>query len=486
MAEIGLRSIPRPALGDWLAPAVGAAVFAVAFLKGTAVIGDPDIQWHVEAGRWIAAHASVPDRDPFSHSMPGAPWHAHEWLSELLFWWAFHLGGWGAVVTAAAAAAGLAFALLAGALQRHLEPRHMLLLCAAGFAVASQHLLARPHILAWPILVLWTAALCEAAERRAAPNPVWLLLMVLWANLHGGYIFGLALAGLFAAEALWGAGASARMGLLLRWGLFLIAATLASLVTPHAPIAGIRFALGFLDGGGFIAPIGEWQPADFRTLCGLELVLLGMLALALLGRLRLPPLRVLLLVGLVHLALAHIRHGELLGLVAPLVVAAGLSEGLYGSGIGKATSVGRWSSWAAGASIAVLALAAPYFGRAQMAPPLAVAPAAALESARSAGLLRQRVFNAFDFGGFLIASGVPVFIDGRADFYGETFLRRYLDAVSLTRTGALEALLAEQAIGWTMLQTGTPAIQLLDRLPGWERVYADETAVVHRRLQGDP
>ncbi len=458
---------------------------AAALLKGAAVIGDPDIQWHVEAGRWIATHASVPTRDPFSHSMPGAPWHAHEWLSELLFWWAFHLGGWGAVATAAAAAAGLAFALLAGTLQRYLQPRHTLLLCAAGFAVASQHLLARPHILAWPILVLWTAGLCTAAERRVPPGPAWLLLMALWANLHGGYVFGLALAGLFAAEAVWGAEASVRTGLLLRWGLFLLAAALSSLLTPHAPLAGIRFALGFLDGGGFIAPIGEWQPADFRVHSGLELVLLGMLALALLGRLRLPPLRVLLLVGLVHLALAHIRHGELLGLIAPLVVAACLGERLYGGGAGEAGPAGRWRSWAAGVCIAVLAFAAtPYVGRTEMAPPAAVAPAAALESARSAGLLHQRVFNAFDFGGFLISSGVPVFIDGRADFYGEAFLRRYLDAISLTRAGALEALLAERAIGWTMLQTGTPAIQLLDRLPGWERVHADETAVVHRRLPG--
>ncbi|HXV26025.1 MAG TPA: hypothetical protein VED46_17440 [Alphaproteobacteria bacterium] len=485
MAEIGLRTIPRPALGDWLAPAVGTAIFVAALLKGSAVIGDPDIQWHVEAGRWIATHLSVPDRDPFSHSMLGAPWHAHEWLSELLFWWAFHLGGWGAVATVAAASAGLAFALLATILQRHLQPRHTLVLCTASFALASQHLLARPHILTWPILVLWTAALCTAVERRAPPSLFWLLLMALWANLHGGYVFGLALAGLFAAEAIWRAEASARAGLLLGWGAFLLAAAFASLMTPHAPAAGVRFALGFLDGSGFVAPIGEWQPADFRTLSGLQLVLLGILALALLGRLRLPPFRVLLLVGLVYLALSHVRHGELLGLVAPLAVAACLGANLYGGAVVETVPAGRGRLWGVCASAAVLVLApALYFGRAEVAPPSAVAPVAALESARSAELLGQPVLNSFNFGGFLIFSGVPVFIDGRADFYGSTFLRRYLDAVTLTNAGALEALLAERGIGWTMLQTGTPAILLLDRLPGWERVYTDETAVVHRRRPG--
>jgi hypothetical protein len=105
-----------------------------------------------------------------------------------------------------------------------------------------------------------------------------------------------------------------------------------------------------------------------------------------------------------------------------------------------------------------------------------------LESARAAGLLDQPVLNAFDFGGYLILSGVPVFVDGRADFFGSEFLNRYLDAVLLRRAGALEAVLGEGKIGWTLLQPGTPAILLLDRLPGWERIHADAVAVVHRRV----
>ena len=92
------------------------------------------------------------------------------------------------------------------------------------------------------------------------------------------------------------------------------------------------------------------------------------------------------------------------------------------------------------------------------------------------------MLNSFDFGGFLIGEGVPVFIDGRADFYGKEFISRYLAAVQLAEPGALEALLDRYAIGWTLLQTGTPAALLLDRLAGWERIHADETAVVHRRL----
>lgn len=487
MAELGVRAIARPALGDWLAPAIGTAIFAAVLLKGPAVLGDPDIQWHIETGRWIALHGRVPLADPFSHSMPDAPWHAHEWLAELVFWWIFRLGGWTGVAITAAAAAGLSFGLLALLLRRHLQPRHVVLLCAAAFALASQHLLARPHVLAWPILVLWAHALSTAADRQDAPHAWWLPLMALWANLHGGYVFGLGLAALFAVEALWRAPAPARRSLLARWGVFLFGSAVAGSITPNGPVAGLRFAFGFLDGGGFIAPIGEWQPADLGALSGLKLVLLAMLALALLGRLQLPPFRVALLVALIQLALSHVRHGELLGLVGPLVVAAPLGLLLAGAGAEPAPpSAGRraWSSATLILTLAVAIGAASLAGPAGLRPPPAVAPAAALAAARAAEVEKLPVLNSFDFGGFLIASGVPVFIDGRADFYGAAFLDRYLKAVSLSRSGTLERLLEEHGIGWTMLQPGTPAILLLDRMPGWARLHADETAVVHRRLAG--
>jgi hypothetical protein len=479
MAEMRADATARPALGEWLAPLVAALVTAVALMNGSLLLGDPDIQWHLAAGRWIAQNLTIPDRDVFSHSMPGAPWHAHEWLAELLFWWAYRIAGWAGVVAVSAAAAGLAFGLLASRLLRSLEPRHAMLLCAAAFAVVSQHMIARPHVLAWPLLVLWAAMLCRAAERRSAPPLAGAATLALWANLHGGYVFGLALAGFFALEALWSAAAEERLRLLRGWAAFLAASLLASLIAPQEPAAGIRFAFGFLDGGGFIAPIAEWAPADFGTVSGLEVVLLGMLVLALSGRFQLPAFRILLLVGLVHLSLAHVRHGELLGLVGPLAVAPALGKWLAPS-LAQRKDASHAARGAAGGLVALAILL--WAGLAKPEPPASVAPAAALAAAREAGVADDAVLNAFDFGGFLIGQGVPVFIDGRADFYGEEFISDYLDAVRSAKPGALEALLERYAIGWTMLQAGTPAALLLDRLPGWVRIHADETAVVHRRL----
>src|SRR3984957_9037478 len=77
------------------------------------VLGDGDTWSHVATGEWIIAHGSAPRVDPFSHSMAGEPWTAHEWLSEVLLSLAFRLGGWSGVVVLTGAAAALA-ALIVG------------------------------------------------------------------------------------------------------------------------------------------------------------------------------------------------------------------------------------------------------------------------------------------------------------------------------------------------------------------------------------
>src|SRR5271154_1951110 len=88
--------------------AIALALFALAAFS-PAVLGVGDTFSHLATGEWIIANGAAPRADPFSHSMPGAQWVAHEWLSEVLLSLAFHLGGWrGVVLMTGAAAAGAA------------------------------------------------------------------------------------------------------------------------------------------------------------------------------------------------------------------------------------------------------------------------------------------------------------------------------------------------------------------------------------------
>ena len=170
---------------------VGAVAFLGSLAVGHRLLSDPDTYWHITVGQWMLAQRAIPTQDPFSHTMPGAPWTSHEWLAEVLLALAYLGAGWRGVVTLTAAAHAVALTLVTQFLVRRLAPRHALLLVTLAWGLGAPHLLARPHILAMPLLVLWVAQLVKRCEAHRAP-PFWLLgVLVAWANLHG--VFSLAL-----------------------------------------------------------------------------------------------------------------------------------------------------------------------------------------------------------------------------------------------------------------------------------------------------
>jgi hypothetical protein len=96
----------------------------------------------------------------------------------------------------------------------------------------------------------------------------------------------------------------------------------------------------------------------------------------------------------------------------------------------------------------------------------------------------QRIFNAYQFGGYLISRDIPVFIDGRAELYGETFAMDVFKAVELKKLDSLTRLLEAYKIDATLMVADAPAAQVLDHIKGWKRLYADNIAVIHVRTGG--
>jgi hypothetical protein len=93
----------------------------------------------------------------------------------------------------------------------------------------------------------------------------------------------------------------------------------------------------------------------------------------------------------------------------------------------------------------------------------------------------KRVLNDLQFGGYLIWRQMPVFIDGRAELYGETFGMAMARAVQLKDVNGFLGLLESHEIDAVMLDPTTPASKLLDHIEGWQRLYADDRVVVHVR-----
>lgn len=461
------------------------AAFGRALAQPDAVLHDPDTYLHIAAGRWMLAHWALPAHDPFSYTFAGAHWTTPEWLAEVVLAAVYRAAGWSGLALLTIACFAASLGLLTRFLLRSCEPFSTLIAVGLAAALVEPHVLARPHMLAMPLLVLWSGALIAARDRGAPPPYRLLPVFVLWANLHASFLFGLGLAGWLAAEA--AVFGKPRVEL-RRWGLFVVLAFGCALLTPNGPM-GLVEPLRLMAMPALNASFIEWRGPDFQAFQPLEIWLLGLLSLGLTTGVRLPWPRVLLLAGLCHMALAHARHGDLLGLVGPLVVAGPLGPQLAARiRVGKPSSVARAVARLAATAAApavlltlglMLALSLPLAARPLRRADDLATPATALAAARRLGLSGP-VFNSEQFGGYLVFRGVPTFIDGRIEMFGNTFLAGYLDATN-GDPSRLQALLDQWGVRWALLAPSRGAARSLDHMTGWRRVYADARAVVYAR-----
>jgi hypothetical protein len=184
-----------------------------------------------------------------------------------------------------------------------------------------------------------------------------------------------------------------------------------------------------------------------------------------------------MLLGLIHMALSATRNQEVFALLAPLVIAAPLARQF---GPASSAAIGAAPRWSFGIALVMLCAGTLVAGSLdRYAPDMRNAPVAAVDELQRRGL--QRVFNDYDFGGYLIARGVPTFIDGRTELYGTQFMTAHNNASGLSEPDNLYRLLADYNIEATLLRTQSAATQLLDRMDGWQNVYSDAIATLHVR-----
>ncbi|QCP53827.1 hypothetical protein FAZ95_33010 [Trinickia violacea] len=443
------------------------------------VLNDPDTYWHIAAGRWMLQHHAIPHADPFSYALNGAPWVAHEWLSEVLMALAYRAAGWSGIHILFGLATAATSGVLARYLARWLSQPAASVVFILGTACISGSLLARPHLLALAALTLWTSGLLTARDRGMAPSVLLLPLMVIWANLHASFVFGLGLVLPIAVDAV--VEAKSGRGLIARrWGIFLGAAIGASILTPNG-WHGLLFPFHLMR-MATTSSIDEWEPTSFQTLQPLEGALVALLYVAFSRHVRLPIGRLIILLGLLHLALHHARHQMLAGIVGAMVLAMPLGQA-FADAEREGTSRRSSPLWLFGAIACVALLSAIRLTHPVERTDGPASPIAALNHV-PIEIQREHVFNSYAFGGYLIFRGIKPFIDGRADVYGDDFISTYLAAMTPNRA-VFEGLVDKDGIRWTILPARSPAVAVIEALPQWQRIYADGIAVVDVRV-ADP
>jgi hypothetical protein len=329
--------------------------------------------------------------------------------------------------------------------------------------------------------------LMSAADRKGTPSWYWLPLMSLWANLHGGFVLGLALIGPMAIEAIWTLDSGKQVRLLARWFLFGVAAMLAACVTPY----GWRTLLGatnILNLGELLSVISEWMPANFASFSAFEGAILGLIAIGLFRGLTLSPPRILLILLFTWMGLTHVRSIEAFAFLVPLVLAKPLGEksplpqlDAQDTEQGTESWPSRYVTVMGALMIAAAAWTSTsiYMSHHRFTFTMDQTPVAAVDLLQQRKA--QRIFNAYQFGGYLISRDIPVFADGRAELYGEKFVMDFFKAVEVKKLDNLTRLLEEYQIDATLMVADAPAAQVLDHIKGWKRLYADDIAVIHVR-----
>jgi hypothetical protein len=313
--------------------------------------------------------------------------------------------------------------------------------------------------------------------------------MVLWANLHGGFTLGVLLAAGFGIEAAIAASPACRRRVALNWLCFWAGTLLAGCITPY----GYHYLFQtyhLLNLGPLLRQIGELRPMSPYTEFNQEVILLGLWAMSLLFGVKIGIVRVIMLAGLLHLALQHVRGLAIFALVLPFVVARPLQQQFEflrpSADVLPLFRKGKFLSLATVLALSLTLVSAGLLEAAYAilrpaeAPNKDITPAAALDYAFNANITGP-VFNDFDFGGYLIFRGIPTFIDGRTLPFGKQFALDYSEAIFLGAGNKLEQLADRYKVTWTLLRTGSAPALHLDHSPTWRKVYADEIAVVHVR-----
>jgi hypothetical protein len=476
--------------GQLLVVAAFVVILCVLVRRG----GDPDIFWHLATGQWMVDHHQIVSQDLFTFTVAGKQWIDPEYTTEVIAYLIFKLGGLTLVSLTFGAATFVGFLLIWRRVR--LENANpviaAIVIGVAGLAGAAVWG-PRPQMITFAFTcleLLWLDRYLRGKSRAIYWFP---LVMIAWANLHGGFIFGLVPVGVAAfVEAVhWvrrvdGDEHKRRTRNLV---LVFVACAVAAVVNPY----GIHL-YSYVIQPQFSAVqqnfIAEWQSPNFHVLeeRGFEAMLL-LVPIAFV--VRRPSLwEVCLTLAVSYLALSAVRHAALfVAAETPLLIWS------FSAGWERFAPAARVRAWIAprardmlvgAAAILVIAvLGTGYFVHStlsnQARATAANFPVGASDWLAAHPTVGTRMFDQYGWGGYLISRFYPdpnrrVFSFGEATLLGTKVMQQ----VSDVETGSpdWQQIFAEWGIDYVIDVPGAPEVLALEVDAQWTKVYDDGLAVI--------
>jgi len=521
----------RVSWGGFALPSLQDVVFISLFL-GVVGLGpgllniDGDLGRHLTIGNYILTNHTIPTIDSFSHSMAGQALTPHEWLAQLAMALAYRAGGLNGVVLFSALLIAITFTMtFRQCLKRSRYSSISLGLTVLAAAAASLHWLARPHLFTLLLVVLWTGNLERL--RRGQGFRWWIapLLMILWANLHGAFLAGFVLWGIYLLGELWdgwlkravrmdglGGPQNEEVGtsgdqylrpdfnaLKVKSQLkdYLLLGVLSFAVTFLNPSGWHLWgtSLGFLQNRYLVSHTAEYLPPNFQEPSSwpfLGLIVLSILVVGRAGK-SINGAHLLLLGAWTAMGLFSARNIPIYAVLAAPVLAeaAGdrLSQAHGFAGIknleGRIATIQASLHGYAWPVMAVLGVALALsngvrldFSRQGNRFSPQVFPVEAVDYLENHPV-SGRMFNYFPWGGYLLYRLWPdqkVFIDGQTDFYGEALTRQYEQVITLSP--GWQEVLEQYQVEWVIMPADSELGRALLDEAGWRELYGDETGKI--------
>lgn len=477
-----------------------AALFWTIVSNGSRILNfDGDLPRHLVLGQLIRDTRSVPTTDTFSFRTQGVASIPHEWLSQVFFSVSNDWLGLSGVVLLTALLVTFAWGIVFYETNRRANSLFIsLFITAIGMAVSMIHVLPRPHLFTYLFTALWLAALEHITNSKPERWLILPLLMLFWVNLHGMFVLGVIIWGIYLIGSLlenpsraWIADRSSRS--LLLGGSVSILATFLSPSGIH-----IWEAITSLGSNAYITSrIPEYQSANFHmpeTWPFIFLLLLTMLGFAR-NSYKMRWTDALLTAAFAAIALYTSRMLPLFAIVVAPITAKALANMVqqefpasrFLTTEANFSALNSTSNGAIWLPVLLLVVAVAFGSGSALDPAKkgnnfdpSFFPVRAVEWLNSHPQ-DGHMFNEFDWGGYLLLKQQlqqPIFMDGHTHIYGEALTREY-ETIVAQREG-WQDLFEKYDIQWAIVRASSPVSKSLEEM-NWAILYQDNTAIILHR-----
>ena len=457
------------------------------------LLADADVGLHIRVGEYIMDNFAVPTHDIFTHTIPTPVWTAHEWLSEGIFAVLYKPFGLTGVVLFMTSVIAAIYAVLFKFLRSSgvsIIVAFLTVLLAAG--ASAIHWIARPHIFSLMLVLVWYIIL--DAYQYKNKNYLYLLpfLMLLWVNLHGGYIIGFVLLIIYITGNFLKARftkqdrevASSRVKKLI---LFFLLCLVAALLNPQG-YKILLFPFNLTTNTFITNYITEWLSPNFHGFSIYEYMLLVTILVLGSSIKRLNVIELMLVLIFTHLSLFAARYIPLYAVIISPIIGKQVDriiEEVKGKGhlkeftstsdnMAAVDSNTKWYLWSVLAMVVVIFMG--FTGKINYDFDKKIMPVDAVQFLKNEKI-EARVFDSYVFGSYIIYAAWPqieAFIDGRADMYSKQQTEEYLKVVGGQR--GWQDVLKKYDITWIIYNNESVFSNVLLERDDWQLIYSDKVA----------